>query len=1250
MNGAHSGHISIVMLLCFLLFFCAVLIHTAAAVEISDSPMETQVRSAPTNLMIIVDNSAGMDAELVTPQADGLAEGRCYLFPDSAYVPANDHRLGEGYALTESQRRDWRLQWWGYNSIFYNPERSYLPWPATTEHDFGDADLQRPWSSPLHTGAAGSRLSLVTDFFSVGGDSGAIVVANAHYFAVDDTNHNGRRDTGETIYLVAWADVDGDGLLDLGGEGDDRRCYYRFDDDGDHVVEDGELILLIDERDKNRVRPIRFNDQGEFDRYKTDREDLQNFANWCTYFRRRAFAATSAAAETIAGVSRIQVGVYALNGSPRVPVLPATATTSDGVLVDERDRLLNSLYEMQTQGDKNLRSALDEVGRYFSHTGSSDLGDSPIAAESDGGACQHNFALIITDGFWDGSYTGVGNADGNQGAPYADAWSNTLADVAMHYFQMDLAPDLSDLIPRKGCDDAAHQHMNTYTLCLARQGAIDREDADNDGQMDQPGYATDPCYANPHTPHPRWPQPVPGSAATIDDVWHAAVDGRGVHFVGTEAQPLLDALHQTFASMVQSSSAAGLLIGDDELTADTVVYQTVFDASDWTGDLRAYAYNAESGEVDTRAAELLWSAARQLERSSVTPDSRRIITYGGPWRQPQGIPFRYADLSDDQKAALGSDLDNDSLPDRTARKRLDYIRGKEVSSLRLRSQKLGDIVHASPILAGQSVYVGANDGMLHAFDARSGNERFAYIPHLVFNHLKALGANDYAGRHQFYVDATPYAGSVLLDRFERNTVLVGGLGKGGKGYYCLLLERARRTQNGTAYGPYVTTFSADSFGPGTTEESTASMVLWEYPRSDSADDSMDNDGDGQLDEIGEVDPDMGYSFGQGYAVNANPAADDVYRPVVIFPNGYNSQDGKAVLYIVDAVDGTLIRKIDTGAGDDNGLSTPALIDVDLDRRIDYVYAGDLKGNLWKFDLSSGNPARWGVAYGEDRDADGVIDAHDGDRPEPLFQAKGQSITGRPDVMYARSACAPLVSGFLVVFGTGRYLGMADREDTSGQTIYGLWDFGDDGDDSEHLGFITDRGSGQLSSGLRLVPQQVVTRFTVGGTSYRQLSNEPVDYSTREDDGDGDGIAINNLGALQDPDALSDAGWFLDFPVAPAAEAESGERVTANVVIRGGRAVVVSFVPDETPCTSGGHSWVYLLNSCFNGFEKTTPTDIALLPRRHEGMIMGNPVIAKDQVHPGHDQLMLSDRAGRIIQQAFKGEEWGRVHWRQRIVD
>jgi Tfp pilus tip-associated adhesin PilY1 len=184
-----------------------------------------------------------------------------------------------------------------------------------------------------------------------------------------------------------------------------------------------------------------------------------------------------------------------------------------------------------------------------------------------------------------------------------------------------------------------------------------------------------------------------------------------------------------------------------------------------------------------------------------------------------------------------------------------------------------------------------------------------------------------------------------------------------------------------------------------------------------------------VDELDENDPHLGYSFSQAYAVNANVPSGD-YRPVVIFGNGYGSPGGQAVLYVLEAHSGRILRRINTGAGGRNGLSTPALIDVDLDRRIDYAYAGDLKGNLWKFDLTASDPARWDIA----------CTAGAGNSPQPLFQATGLSITGRPDVMAVNPVCTPDASGVMVIFGTGAHPGCGPVR-TRPNAIFGVWDNG-----------------------------------------------------------------------------------------------------------------------------------------------------------------------------------------------------------------
>ena len=107
------------------------------------------------------------------------------------------------------------------------------------------------------------------------------------------------------------------------------------------------------------------------------------------------------------------------------------------------------------------------------------------------------------------------------------------------------------------------------------------------------------------------------------------------------------------------------------------------------------------------------------------------------------------------------------------------------------------------------------------------------------------------------------------------------------------------------------------------------------------------------------------------------------------------------------------------------------------------------GNMWKFDLTAEDPEFWGVAYGEDRNADQIIDANHGDIPQPLFQTRAQPITTRPDIMAMANACNPQATGYMVIFGTGRYLALGDQSDTRQQSIYGLWDYGDDDDNSDY---------------------------------------------------------------------------------------------------------------------------------------------------------------------------------------------------------
>jgi type IV pilus assembly protein PilY1 len=326
--------------------------------------------------------------------------------------------------------------------------------------------------------------------------------------------------------------------------------------------------------------------------------------------------------------------------------------------------------------------------------------------------------------------------------------------------------------------------------------------------------------------------------------------------------------------------------------------------------------------------------------------------------------------------------------------------------------------------------------------------------------------------------------------------------------------------------------NVDNFDDSTSEDAVKTMVQWEYPRADMAADGMDNNGDGTPDEDGETDPDIGYSFSQAYVVKTN-ATDAAHQWVVIFGNGYDSTGAKAVLYILD-LNGVIIRKIDTGVSGDNGLSTPTIVDVNNDQQVDYAYAGDLQGNMWKFDLTSDDSTYWGIAYGVDADTDGLIDAADGDTPQPLI-ATGQPITAKPDVM---RHCTE--HGYMVVFGTGKFLHNDDRTDVGQQqTIYGIWDYGDDADDGEYLGSFN-HGTHVLSnlSGVTLLEQTIVDGQSIGGYYYRTFSDNSTNWPTDPDDDAG-----------ENSNPSTHAGWYVDFPNISPYE---GERVFKSVQIRDGK--------------------------------------------------------------------------------------------------
>jgi len=959
-------------------------------------------------------------------------------------------------------------------------------------------------------------------------------IYNAHYYAFADKDGDGIIDPGE-VYLVNFEDTDDDGILDT-------RKYYDYNSTNEEISLSA-FVPVAEADVPSEIRAKKYDDDGNVTGYMTFDEELQNFANWFSYYRRRELTAKAAVGASIAQFTGVNIGLYTINAGDgshngaRQPVLSVDNHETD---------LLNKLYDIDSYSGTPLRTSLLEIGKYYNASESSSLGSAPWATAEDGGACQQAFTILMTDGFWNGDSPGVGNVDGDDGIPFADSYSNTLADVARKYYDTDLNHSLDNIVPTNACDENTRQHMVTYSLSFGVKGVLD------------PSYdAYNPCllgvinHVPGAPPAPNWQNPTSSDGAKIDDLWHAAVNGRGAFYSAANPQELIDALNAITESISgRLASGAAVAINSEKLTTGSVLYQSTYNSSNWTGDLKAFSMNVETGEV----GDPIWQA-KEILLNQDWDTGRRIITSHGT--SGSGVAFRLNQLTNTQKNMLGNTAEEQENV-------VEFVRGKEISGFRIRPKiddkvdKLGDLVHSAPTLVGNTIYVGGNDGMLHAFNADTGNERFAFVPYSVFTNLKDLTSPSYS--HKFYVDLTPTVKEKVDDgNGSERTILVGGLGAGGKGYYALDIT------------------NADTLSDNSSETDVVSNipVLWEYPGT-----ATDNDlGSATLSKVSLI-----------------KAHNGSY--VAIFGNGYNSVNGHAVLYALDLLTGQVLAKIDTGAGNDNGLSTPAVVDVDGDFVADYVYAGDLKGNMWKFDITDASPSNWHVAFSEA----GV--------KKPLFQAIGQPITVKPDIMRHCEA-----HGYMVVFATGKFMGQSDETDTSQQTVYGIWDYGDSDQPQEYVGSFdvsshTFTPSPELNGNNVTMLQQSITTITgPNGVEYRLVSDNETYWNTKPDD---------VVGHLPDPygtPVKSHVGWYMDL----GGNGFEGERAVRDVIIRNGNAIVITVIPNESPCSGGGRSVIYEVDACDGS-------------RPHDPVfdVNGDAMIDENDLLSPNDQSGGQPPAGRVF--------------------
>ncbi|MDE1927566.1 MAG: pilus assembly protein PilY, partial [Burkholderiales bacterium] len=597
----------------------------------------------------------------------------------------------------------------------------------------------------------------------------------------------------------------------------------------------------------------------------------------------------------------------------------------------------------------------------------------------------------------------------------------------------------------------------------------------------------------------------------------AAAGGTGGAYLAVDPAALAKAFNAISVDIVSKTSAASAVsVNSTALNTGTMSYQGRFNSGDWSGQLLAFPILASG----LPASQPTWDSGQKLNAQNWNT-GRQILTYKpSAALGSRGIAFRWPvnaaapgaqELDPGMIAALNTS--NTGVVDNYGSQRLPYLRGNTALEQRNCSgcaapvfrnrptSVLGDIVDSAPLYVNgptasyrdniaaapysayatlrrsqpPMIYVGANDGMLHAFNAATGSEAFAYVPWAVASRLAALTDPGYT--HQYTVDGSPTVNDVYYGG-AWHSLLLGTMGAGAQGLFAL-----------------------DVSDPSLFTESNAARIgRWE---------------------VGNGDPDVGNIFSDAVAV---PLRDGSWR--VLVGNGYNSANGHAVLLMIDVQTGAISR-IDTqagSAGTPNGLSGLVTISSANNGVVDTVYAGDLYGNLWKFDLSSTSAANWKVAYSS------------AGTPAPLFTtASGQAITSRPDVTVTPAGQN------LVVFGTGRYIDTSDNAAGAQQALYGIVD------------------AGAPVTAAQLEPQAIVSTATSSsGATYRFTTHavgQPTDNTTVVGD---DLISVPNYWA-------SMHGWQLPL-------SSGGERVVTKAQIRYGRVTFSTMIPNTSVCSGGGSGW------------------------------------------------------------------------------
>lgn len=1117
-----------------------------STVSLSDRPLFVDGNAKP-NIVFAVDDSGSMDFEVVTTFTEPFFQTVCekdgsnckdisytsrYLFnsgasPDTGYDGGWLTTTGRDGQLPFVDRFKY-LRSAYYNAAYYDPRDLYTPWKdASVDQTFSDIS---PIAAPYEPTLAGSA---TLDLTSNTTDTAGNTFYPATYYV--------RVTQGTYSQSGVSKSCGTDGAYN---EWLDQPESFSFPDGIDGFGPDDACLQEI--------------------KIAAGTTEMQNFANWFSYYRRLHHATRGGIGEALRGLSGMNLDVFWINQLDQLSMMDLDTQSGD-FLSDSYSHFGTSW----TGGGTPLRAALQHAGEQF------DSNENVIEAE-----CQSNYTLLFTDGFNNEFIAGtVGNADGEEGEPYADQASDTLADVAMTYYERQLRSTdnsfnsgqvpLGDACFKKegdpgfspytdtrvettdpsydpSADCNADLHMNTFTIGFGSKGA----------HIAGQGYDT---VADAYETYPDWSlvDYDAKDANQVDDLYHAAINGRGEFYNAANIAELRKAMSAALRDIIKSTgSATNVTFNTATLEEGSNVFTASFNSGDWSGSVAARELNSVTGAI----GDIVWDAAEVL--NSQAPSNRFIVTAVKDVNDvANGVLFQWDNLSADQQLDLNG---TDSL----GQDRLAYLRGdrsKEGSIFRTRSTVLGDVVNSSPVFAGKPasgwpdrdpfgiadtstgdgtftntgrysgfkqnqaertpiVYAGANDGMLHGFNANTGEELLAYIPSGVYSDLSNEGLKyltDPLYEHRFYVDLTPAVSDVFIGTAGGldpawKTILLGGMRAGGRGVFALDVTDPSQFTN--------------------TDAAASDLLLWEF-----------------------TDDRLGYNL-EAPVVGMLDWGNGDYRWSALISSGYNSVTGETGLFVLDIEAGQdgldLDEVVFIDLGDTGGLSPLRAVDfmdedgvMVRDGIIDRVYAGDLQGNVWAVDMTGGS-AKWGTVYTDGSGSKA--------NPVPFFVATDsagnrQPITSAPVMgrnFYNTAGASP---NLLVFFGTGQYLSDTDPTSTATQSFYGVWD----------------TGATVARSDLE---SRTITQTTDQGSDIRTVSGAGIDWT-----------------------ADTAHGWVMDFDSSVTGE-PLGERVISSPLVRGGFVLFNTITPKQGLCESGGSSWTMAVR-----FDGTTP-DRAVFDVNNDGSV------------------------------------------------